>query len=229
MSPTSPLMPRGFLRSLFEAEEWETFRRQHLYRQPYAAPARAAALEGTLSWSRLGEIFRRHNDCWLAETGRLLEAPRKTGRLTLDEARGGFEGGATVLIRHAEFSDALLRQLADEFYANFSAPIDIQLYVTPGGHEGFDWHYDLEDVFVFQTQGEKEFYLLSNTVSGRPLKPPQDFVDEFLRENKSRVIACRLHAGDWLYIPAGFWHKARAHTDSFHISVGVLARGEIDS
>ena len=42
------------------------------------------------------------------------------------------------------------------------------------------------------------------------------------------AIACTLIAGDWLYIPRGFWHVALASRDALSISVGLLtpaARG----
>jgi 50S ribosomal protein L16 3-hydroxylase len=45
---------------------------------------------------------------------------------------------------------------------------------------------------------------------------------QFGRET-SPLIASTLVAGDWLYIPRGWWHMARAADDSLSISVGVLS------
>ena len=35
-------------------------------------------------------------------------------------------------------------------------------------------------------------------------------------------LTCRLEAGDWLYIPSGWWHIAQTQTASIHLSVGVM-------
>ena len=43
---------------------------------------------------------------------------------------------------------------------------------------------------------------------------------QFERET-TPVIACTLLRGDWLYIPAGWWHVAFARTDSLSISAGA--------
>ena len=52
---------------------------------------------------------------------------------------------------------------------------------------------------------------------------------EFHKEKNKTEIHCWLKAGDWLYIPKGYWHKARALKDSFHLSVGVLNTEYINS
>jgi ribosomal protein L16 Arg81 hydroxylase len=35
-------------------------------------------------------------------------------------------------------------------------------------------------------------------------------------------LTCRLEAGDWLYIPSGWWHIAHTQAESIHLSIGVL-------
>ena len=190
------------------------------FRSPLAKPDTARRFEGFLSWDLLDEIFiSGHRDCWLPRHGQLPDVA--TGRLSPGEARQGLQEKRTLLIRHAEQAHPAVKAIADDFRRLFQCPIDIQIYVTPAGEEGFDWHYDVEDVFVIQTSGEKEFYLKSNTVTPRPL-PMMSAEAQFHSEPKAPTTACLLRAGDWLYIPAGYWHKARAVTDSFHISIGVM-------
>lgn len=195
-----------------------------LRQQPYAAPFAASRFCDLISWRLLEEIFiKGHGDCWLPKRGQLPQEPSlSSGYLNLETAQKHFSVGHTVLIRHAERAQEDLARIAFDFYQLFKRPIDIQLYVTPKSEEGFDWHYDVEDVFVFQSQGEKEFRLLANTVTSRPLPMMSKENMQFHLEKKSPEIRCHLKAGDWLYIPAGYWHKAQAITDSFHISVGVL-------
>ena len=35
-------------------------------------------------------------------------------------------------------------------------------------------------------------------------------------------MTCRLEAGDWLYIPSGWWHIAQTQAASMHLSIGVM-------
>lgn|GEM_PF-2375840 len=49
-------------------------------------------------------------------------------------------------------------------------------------------------------------------------------VDAFFNQEEKRTEwRCWLKEGDWLYIPAGYWHKAQAVTESWHMSVGVMS------
>lgn len=196
------------LERLLQPLSFDSFRHDYLFQKPYAAPFAARSFERLVSWRMLGEIFTAdHDECWLPRTGKLPEDPlMASGRLTLFQAIAGFRQGRTVLIRHGERSHRKLAEIAEDFHGLFGKPVDVQLYCTPAGEEGFDWHYDAEEVFVIQTTGEKEFRLKKST--------------EDIQE-----IHCWLRAGDWLYIPSGYWHKARALTESYHISVGVMAKG----
>jgi ribosomal protein L16 Arg81 hydroxylase len=42
------------------------------------------------------------------------------------------------------------------------------------------------------------------------------------------VPRCTLAAGDWLSIPAGYWHRTRALEESLSLSVGVLSATALD-
>lgn len=42
-------------------------------------------------------------------------------------------------------------------------------------------------------------------------------------DETSRVrLTCRLEAGDWLYIPSGWWHIAWTQAASIHLSIGLM-------
>jgi len=212
------------LQELLHPISVEEFYENFLSKRPFAAPFAARGFCGTISWAMLEQIFAvSHGDCWLPKRGQLPQDPEAScGRLTTTLALKYFAQGHTVLVRHAERAHPRIRHIASDFHALFRRPVDVQLYGTPGQEEGFDWHYDVEDVFVIQSRGEKEFRLLQNTVSPRPLPMMPKDPSVFAAEKKNPEIRCLLKAGDWLYIPAGYWHKARALTDSFHLSVGVL-------
>lgn len=216
----------AILEELIEPLSPDEFFDSYLFKQPYAAPFKAERYRGLLSWRVFEEIFASgHGDCWLPKDGRQPEDPHlTTGRLTGAQARAGFAEGRTILVRHAERAHPKIRAIAEDFQRTFEDPVDVQVYGTPGGSRGFDWHYDAEEVFVIQSVGEKEFSLRRNTIEPWPVHShfPKQF--RFDRERPTPEIRCLLREGDWLYIPAGWWHKARAVTDSFHLSVGVMAQ-----
>lgn len=135
--------------------------------------------------------------------------------------------GYTFLVRHAEHHDDELARLARSFSAEFLGAVNVHVYVTPPHNFGFGWHYDAEDVFIFQTQGQKEYSLRKNTVNPWPVVDaiPQDMGYE---RELMPLMRCSLKRGDWLYIPAGYWHKAEAKELSISIAVGVLSPTVLD-
>lgn len=138
------------------------------------------------------------------------------------EAKKLFSEGYTLLIRFAEKSNDPLAQMAQEFQKKFKNKVDIQLYCTPQGHNAFGWHYDVEEVFILQTVGSKEYTIRPNTVHLSPLieSIPKNLMYE--EEKSSLVLKVLMKPGDFLYIPSGWWHKAETQTESMHISIGVM-------
>jgi ribosomal protein L16 Arg81 hydroxylase len=136
--------------------------------------------------------------------------------------RQALADGWTTFVRHAERFFGPLAELAEDFGAAFEAPIDIHFFCTPGGTEGFGWHYDVEDVFILQTVGSKNYRLRKNTVNPWPLveTTPKDLS---YQAERSLPMECTLKAGDWLYIPAGYWHATSAEEDSISLSVGIMS------
>jgi hypothetical protein len=219
-------MGRAFVDGLLRPLGLERFVRGNYLREPYGCAGTAAALRELVGWRVLDEICDSgHPDCWLPRDGKLpAEAPLRAGRLSAAEARAGFAAGRTVLVRHAERAHPIFAEVVRAFAETFGKPIDIQLYCTPAGERGFSWHYDLEEVFVIQCAGHKEFELRQNTVVRRPLPVPLPKDLGYEKERSPLRFACSVSAGDVLYIPSGFWHQARATSDcSFHASVGVMA------
>jgi 50S ribosomal protein L16 3-hydroxylase len=81
-------------------------------------------------------------------------------------------------------------------------------------------------------EGTKEYYLRANTVlSSRAPGPNPDF--GAIRRETSPLLSARLIPGDWLYIPACWWHLVHSNEEALSISIGVLprqpteARGEL--
>jgi hypothetical protein len=181
---------------------------EHYHVRPYSASGLAlplvplgtfAALLNVLAQESADVLVCRRNERW---SGPLPRCER--------DARELLEQGYTLLVRHAERHDARLAELAAAFARDFASTVNIHIYCTPAGQYGFGWHYDAEEVFLVQTTGRKEYSLRKNTVNPWPLEETLPADMRFEREIMP-VMRCELTAGDWLYIPAGYWHMGRSH------------------
>ncbi len=131
------------------------------------------------------------------------------------------QDGWTFVVRHAERLVVQLEELSRGFERDLGGSVDVHYYWTPPAGFGFGWHYDAEEVFVVQVRGSKDYQLRKNTVAPWPVLEtlPNDMHYE---AELSPLMRCRLTAGDWLYIPSGYWHKAVAVDESISLAIGVL-------
>lgn len=193
------------------------FLEEYWQRIPYSRPGGAAPFAALGTWEVMDAI--------LAGPADVLAA--KDGRLGQGDPRELYASGHTVLVRNAEKRHPGLAELAGGFDSAFRAPVNVHLYCTPAGGRGFGWHYDAEDVFILQTRGAKEYSLRKNTVNPLPVAEaiPEDMRFE---AEVTPLFRCALRAGDWLYIPAGWWHVADAKEESITLAVGVMSPTALD-
>ncbi|MGA2890834.1 MAG: cupin domain-containing protein [Terracidiphilus sp.] len=118
-----------------------------------------------------------------------------------------------------------------------SSSINVNMYLSPGsGKRALKLHYDTHDVLVLQVYGNKTWHLYD-----RPFASPLEFLpllrhesirdmrqfrlltDLSDRENCTITESFSLKAGDFLYLPRGFWHEAKTEPGevSCHLTVGV--------
>jgi len=189
-------------------------------RVPFAMPDRAARYTHEFTEADVAAVVEDGRSILrIVRDGRLI---RENTRMPWEEARAHYRRGQTLLIRYAERSSAKFEALAAAFAQFFHSPVDIQVYLTPDQSQAFGWHYDLEEVFIIQVQGCKEYSIRQNTLNPLPVwdTMPTDMAYE--RETSRLRLTCRLEAGDWLYIPSGWWHIARTQSASMHLSIGVM-------
>ena len=199
------------------------FLEEFYHRLPYSRPGGAAGIAPSLGWDTLRRMIESPGtDVLVSRRGQLA-----ADSASFDDHRRRYDEGHTITIRSAEKLDPDLARLAEAFRADFLAPVNIHVYCTPSGEHGFGWHYDVEDVFVLQLEGSKVYSLRKNTVNPWPVLEtmPRDL--QFEREG-SPVFTCRLEAGDWLYIPAGWWHIANTEAESKSLAVGMMSPTALD-
>jgi len=213
------------LNALFRELAAATFVERYLHQLPIAVPHGAEHVRelGTLE---VLDVIAAHPEANVQRSRRGQWWPGNE-RPSPAELRQSLADGWTIFVRHAERYYPLLAELANEFRCAFQAPIDVHFFCTPAATEGFGWHYDVEDVFILQTHGSKTYRVRKNTVNPWPLveTTPDDLSYE---AERSLAMECRLNAGDWLYIPPGYWHAAQAEELSLSLSVGVLSTTAID-
>jgi 50S ribosomal protein L16 3-hydroxylase len=209
---------RPVLRRWLDEVPLTSFLRHHLGRQPIARPSSAADAIGLFGWRSLDRLLRRPGlDVLAIRDGRerKLPAPR-----SLEEARRLLDVGVGLVLRRAERHDAALEALGRSLARDLPGQVRIQLFVTAGATSGFGWHYDAEEVFIVQTGGEKDYYFRRNTIDPAPVPGTKPDFGR-IREERTPTMTSTLLPGDWLYLPRGWWHAARARTDSLSISLGV--------
>jgi ribosomal protein L16 Arg81 hydroxylase len=197
----------------------EQFLARDYQRAPLAQPNTASPAVPLLDWDTVRRLLEARVDLVVVRNGQLASGPSPSG---YEAAHALFAQGHSLVMRGCEQADAGLRGLAEDFAAELEGDVQVQVYATPAGFRSFGWHYDCEDVFIVQTGGTKQYRLRRNTVNPAPTidAMPRDM--HFERET-GPVLATTLIAGDWLYVPRGFWHVADAVADSLSISVGVLS------
>ena len=215
-----PLMQR-----LFGSDDAATFLEQHFLKLPFSRPGGCSGFVHIADWDTVDRLLRQPAvDVLVGRGGQRCEQPRPT---SLEEARRLMGAGQTIGLRHVHEHDDGLSQLARDFWEAFRYPVDIHLYGSPAGEPGFGWHYDAEEVFVLQTVGVKEWSLRKNTVNPWPLVETLPADQHYEREIMP-VMRCRLEAGDWLYIPGGYWHSTQAAEECVSLSIGLCASTALD-
>lgn len=206
------------LSRLLDSDSAREFAADYYQKLPYARPGTAQSLCALGDWEMLRALLAAPS----ADVMVCRQGAQRPGELPADEAgiRALVAEGWTMLVRHAERHHLALAELAAGFAADFGAPVNIHFYATPGGNWGFGWHYDAEEVFIVQTAGRKEYKLRKNTVNPWPLEEtmPRDL--RYEREIMP-LMRCPLAAGDWVYIPSGYWHRGESEPGDIALSLAI--------
>jgi 50S ribosomal protein L16 3-hydroxylase len=198
-----------------------SFVRQHLGKLPHAGAGTASCSISALQWQTLDRVLVSHRplDILTVSAGEMVKVPQPRN---LHDVRDLMRRGVSTVIRAGELHDPGLATLARSFEQVLPGEVHVQIYATPAGTNSYGWHFDFEDVFVVQTAGTKDYYFRQNTVAcDRRLGEPLDFT--LFRDETTPLFSSRLQPGDWLYIPARWWHLVKCVEDSLSISIGVMS------
>lgn len=151
--------------------------------------------------------------------GELGSSSSRNGSINALEALYGYyRNGCTIVLNSLDQSYQPLQALSERLGAELSARIQMNVYLTPPGGQGFAAHYDMHDVFIAQVYGTKRWRLASQPYALPLQGQPYD-------KSQPEPVPDRefdLRAGDVLYLPRGAIHSATSNeTASVHVTIGV--------
>ena len=148
----------------------------------------------------------------------IAQLGRSAGQHALEALYEQFRNGSTIVVNALESRWESLRRLSSTLGAELTVRLQMNIYLTPAGNQGFAPHYDMHDVFVAQVHGRKHWRL-----AGQPYELPlhgQPYDKSRPEPEPDREFD--LCAGDVLYLPRGTVHWATANeSTSVHITIGV--------
>lgn len=241
-SATGAAAPLGF-RELIAPVEPERFFTDYYGRQPLHIPAGQLDKPGrTVTWAQINEIMAM-TSIWsdssleLALDGRSLppqtycyEGLDREGKRTLRpdimRVQELIARGATVVLNYVDTLVPGIRGTATAVGSAVGAPISVSLFASWQKVQGYNVHFDTQNVFALQVVGRKTWKIFANREENPARIPGFDSTSVSPEEADKRkgplLLEVTLAPGDLLYVPPGFYHQALAETDaSVHVGYGA--------
>ena len=213
-----------------------TFMEKHWDGEPLVLQGRDPSLvEGLMSMVDLDRLIHQsspmHPSFRLVKEGK--EVPREAytvdgvpwgtgtvdGFLDREATRALMAQGCTFVMESVQRSHPEVATLSRLFEQTFHCPSPVNLYLTPPSAQGFQPHFDVQNVFVMQLHGTKRWTVYAPHIA-RPL--PSQAVHGAVKPGE-RLFDITLAPGDLLYLPRGYVHVAHTtNTVSAHLSVSLL-------
>lgn len=125
--------------------------------------------------------------------------------------------GWTVIANSVDRANGRFSRLAAAFDDMFDLHVNINLYLTPPGAQGFLPHIDGHDVIVLPIVGEKSWEIYDC-----PLELPLEHQPSPPLEDGTTSEVMHLAPGRMLYIPRGWRHRAWSESGACaHLTVGL--------
>ncbi|MCL2924255.1 MAG: cupin domain-containing protein [Trichodesmium sp. MAG_R04] len=176
------------------------------------------------SWKKLNYLLNFHQikypDVRLAYDGKVLEAKENKNFTQWCEK------GATLIIDKIDKRIPEVSIFTSKLSYELGYPTQVNAYCSWSSKKGFSTHYDTHDVFILQVEGNKQWYVYTETLK-YPL--PNQKSSSFTPPEEEAYLSCILHPGDVLYIPRGHWHYAvTTEEPSIHLTLGIHSRTGVD-
>ncbi|QUQ68828.1 JmjC domain-containing protein [Kutzneria sp. CA-103260] len=128
--------------------------------------------------------------------------------------RALLDKGATLLLRRLDQWHTPTRELLATLSTELGRPVEAFYFVTPAGQQGVPLHRDDADVLVIQVNGSKHWHVHAGPADGNWLQ------GRVTGEPPEQVMETTLRAGEVMYIPRGYAHRATGESGlSAHLSL----------
>ncbi|MFF1406362.1 JmjC domain-containing protein [Streptomyces sp. NPDC058294] len=140
---------------------------------------------------------------------------------------GLLRAGATLVLQALQELHAPCGDFARRLAHDLGRPINVNAYLTPAGAQGFADHYDVQDSFIVQVRGTKDWTLyepvLRDPLSSETFDRVRARVGgTVVPEGAAPWREVTLRPGDCLWLPRGWVHSARStDTDSLHLTISL--------
>jgi ribosomal protein L16 Arg81 hydroxylase len=144
----------------------------------------------------------------------------KNGKIDAAKFANLLERGVSVVTDPIEIDVPPMSALCADIAARTGEPCITDVIVTIGSGGALKRHFDSFDVAILQVEGSKRWRIYDqpvvNPIKGMPEQKAPESVPAFGET---------LQAGDFLYMPGGYWHHCDNAPDrSLHLAVGFVAR-----
>jgi ribosomal protein L16 Arg81 hydroxylase len=134
------------------------------------------------------------------------------------------KAGASICVTGMDEAHETLEHMVSAVTArlHYSGKVSVRSYLSPTG-SGFDMHFDARVASTLQISGRKRWWYKVDPKTRFPRKnsPHTEYLSEagFEPPERSDMETVLLSPGDFLCIPAGTWHCAKAEEDSLALNL----------
>lgn len=132
--------------------------------------------------------------------------------------------GDTIRLIGAEKFWNPIGMLAASFQEVFNSRLGVNLFLTPPHSQGFPLHFDPVAVFIIQVAGAKRWRIWEPTYE-HPIETKLSglHLQKIMEKDTSKLKLCEevvLKAGDFFYMPRGFYHEVTTVDElSLHLTL----------
>ena len=144
---------------------------------------------------------------------------RDGNRSLLPRIRRAWTQGYTVAINSLHLRHRPVLDLTHEIEGELGYRAMANMYLTPGGAQGFRLHFDNHHAMLLQISGSKRWTVYPPVVALPLIEQHREVKPEELGEP---ILDVEVKAGDTLYVPPGFPHSGTSTDEaSLHVTVGI--------
>lgn len=141
------------------------------------------------------------------------------GKIDMARLEECLTDGFSIIINHLEEHLPALETLCQNLSANLLENTSVNSIVSSGAEGAFRLHYDFEDLIILQLEGRKRWQIFGPPV----LNPVRRMPKPVPPQAGPPIFDEVLEPGDFLFVPAGFWHHCQTMSGrSIHLGIFLI-------